>query len=215
MWGSQAANNACQSKYLGSIFEAGGSQMTDVRARIAMTQTRFGKLGHIWHDNDLHRGLKLRLYKTCVCNILTYGSEAWTLSTSITRALNGANTLMMAAITGNNPHQEASAKTRTFGIVMWIRAWRLQWLGHILRMGDERLLKRDIFGMFKERQDGDILMDTPSHNSWRELKKYVMDRDYWRVRVRSMRQPRIRVEEPEIMEVGCDPFTISTWHSGP
>ena len=75
--------------------------MTDVRARIAMAQTRFGKLRHIWHDNDLHRGLKLRLYKACVCSILTYGSEeAWTLSISITRALNGANAQMMAAIIG-------------------------------------------------------------------------------------------------------------------
>ena len=210
MWGSQAASNAWQSKYLGSIFEAGGSQMTDVRARIAMAQTRFGKLRHIWHDNDLHRGLKLRLYKACVCSILTYGSEAWTLSTSITRALNGANAQMMAAITGNTPHQEASAKTRTFDIVMWIRARRLQWLGHILRMGDERLLKQAIFEMFKNRQEGDMLMDAPSHNSWRELKKYAMDRDYWRARVRSMRQPRIRVEGPEIMEGGCNPFTIST-----
>ena len=101
MWGSQAASNAWQSKYMGSIFEAGGSQMTDVRARIAMAQTRFGKLRHIWHDNDLHRGLKLRLYKACVCSILTYGSEeAWTLSISITRALNGANAQMMAAIIG-------------------------------------------------------------------------------------------------------------------
>ena len=61
MWGSQAAENAWQSKYLGSIFEARGSQMSDVRARIAMAQTRFGKLRHIWNNNDLHRGLNLRL----------------------------------------------------------------------------------------------------------------------------------------------------------
>ena len=185
--------------------------MPDVRARIAMAQTRFGKLRHIWHNNDLHRGLKLRLYKACVCSILTYGSEAWTLNAEITRALNGANAQMMSVITGNTAHQEASAKTKTFDILMWIHARRLQWLGHILRMGtDERMLKRAIFYMFKERQDGDMLMDAPAHRSWRELCTYAQDREYWRARVRAMRQPRIRFLGPETVEGGCKPFTINT-----
>ena len=157
------------SKYLGAIFQAGGSQMSDVRARIAMAQTRFGKLQHIWNNNDLHLGLKLRLYKACACSILTYGSEAWTLGTKITKTINGANAQMMAVITGNTPQQEASSKTRTFDIMVWILARRLQWLGHILRMGTERLLKRAIFEMFKERQKGDMLMDAPACTSWREL----------------------------------------------
>ena len=208
-WGSEEAENAWQSKYLGSIFEAGGSQMPDVRARIAMAQTRYGKLRHIWHNNDLHLGLKLRLYKACICSILTYGSEAWTLTTETTRSINGANAQMMAGITGNTPHQEASPKSRTFDIVLWIRARRLQWLGHILRMGKERLLKRAIYEMFKNRKQGDMLMDAPTHKTWRELCTYAVDRDYWRTRVRSMRQPRIRVEGPEIIPSACNPFTIS------
>ena len=183
--------------------------MADVRARIAMAQTRYGKLRHIWHNNDLHRGLKLRLYKACICSILTYGSEAWTLTTETTRALNGANAQMMAGITGNTPQQEASKKSRTFDVVMWIRARRLQWLGHILRMGPERLLKQAVFEMFRNRKEGDMLMDAPAHQSWRELCTYAVDRDYWRTRVRSMKQPRIRVEGPEVMEGGWNPFTIS------
>ena len=115
----------------------------------------------------------------------------------------------MAGITGHTPQQEASAKTRTFDIILWIRARRLQWLGHILRMGTERLLKRAVFEMFKNRKEGDLLMDAPSHESWRELCTYAVDRDYWRVRVRAMKQPRIRVEGPEIIASTCKPFTIS------
>ena len=38
-WGSVEAANTWQSKYLGLIFEAGDSQLPDVRARIAMAQT--------------------------------------------------------------------------------------------------------------------------------------------------------------------------------
>ena len=149
--------------------------MPDVRARIAMAQTRYGKLRHIWHNHDLH---KLRLYKACICSILTYGSEAWILSAETTRSINGTNAQMMVGITGNTPRHEASPKSRTFDIIMWIRARQLQWLGHILRMGTERLLKQAVFVMFKNKKTGDLLMDAPAHETWRELCTYAADRDY-------------------------------------
>ena len=65
--------------------------------------------------------------------------------------------------------------------------------------------------MFKKRKDDDMLMDVPSHRSWRELCTYEADKDHWWARVRSMRQPRLHVEVSEIMEGGCNPFTINTW----
>ena len=76
-------------------------------------------------------------------------------------------------------------------------------------MGTERLLKQAVFEMFKSRKEGDMLMDAPPHQTWRELCSYAVDRDYWRARVRSMKQPRIRVEGPEVIEGGWNPFTIS------
>lgn len=116
---------------------------------------------------------------------------------------------MMSGITGNTARQEATPKSRTFDIVLWVRARRLQWLGHILRMGTDRLLKQAIFEMFKNRQEGDMLIDAPTHKSWRELCTYAADRDYWRTRVRSMKQSRIRVEDPQIVQSSCMSFTIS------
>ena len=53
-WGEHEADNTLLFNYLGSIFEAGGGEMTDVRARIAMTMQRFGKLRNIWRDGNLH-----------------------------------------------------------------------------------------------------------------------------------------------------------------
>ena len=77
-------------------------------------------------------------------------------------------------------------------------------------MGKERLLKRVIYEMFKNRKQGDMLMDAPTHKTWRELCTYaVLDRDYWMTRVRSMKQLRIRVEGPQIIPSSCNPFTIS------
>ena len=86
----------------------------------------------------------------------------------------------------------------------WIRARRLQWLGHILRLGPERLIKQAVFEMYKNRQDGDLMMDAPETRSWRQLTNYAADRDYWRTRVRRMKQPRVAMEQPREPRVTVD-----------
>ena len=127
------------------------------------------------------------------------------------RALNGVNSRMVSIITGKTAHEEASPATRTFDLVMWIRARRLAWAGHILRMGPERKLKQALFEMFKAPQEGDMLMDAPERESWRSLTTYACDREYWRTRVRAMKQPRVRVEMgAHVVEGGWAPFTISS-----
>ena len=186
--------------------------MWDVRTRVAMTTQRFGKLRHVWTDNQLHLNLRLplRIYKSCIYSIMTYDSEAWRLTETVVSALNGANARMVCILTGKTVHQEASAKWRTFNLVRWIRARRLQWLGHILRLGTTRMLKQAAFEMFSSPQPGDLLMDAPRCESWRELQTYAEDREYWRARVRAMRQqPRLMILESEVEEGGWTPFTIS------
>ena len=69
--------NGARMKYLGSIFEDGGDQMIDDRTRIARATQCFGKMRHIWGNKELYQNLRMRLYKSSVCSILTYGSEAW------------------------------------------------------------------------------------------------------------------------------------------
>ena len=126
-------------------------------------------------------------------------------------ALNGANASMVSVITGRTIREEAS-DDKTFDLLRWIRARKLQWLGHILRMGIERSLKRAVYIMFKARQPGDLLMDAPVTDSWRELCTYAWDRDYWRARVRAMRQPRVTSVSfgPHHEMAQTVPFTIST-----
>jgi len=135
----------------------------------------------------------MRLYKSSVCSILTYGSEAWRLTTDVRVVLNGSNASMVSVISGKSIREE-STDGKLFDLVKWIRARRLQWLGHILRMTQEQKIKQAIYVMFKSPQPGDILMDAPQTRSWRELCTYACDRDYWRARVRALRQPRVVVQ---------------------
>ena len=45
-----------QNMHLGSMFEAGGGQITDVKIRIARAKQRFGNMRHIWGNKELHVG---------------------------------------------------------------------------------------------------------------------------------------------------------------
>ena len=62
--------------------------------------------------------------------ILTYGSEV----TEVCAALNVTNSNMVNVITGRSVRKEATEGKR-FDFVKWIRSRKLQWPGHILRMG--------------------------------------------------------------------------------
>ena len=79
-------------------------------------------------------------------------------------------------------------------------------------MGKERKLKQTIFEMFKRRREGDMLMDAPQTESWRELCAYAVDREYWKARVRAMKQPRVGVEikGPQVEASETLSFTISS-----
>ena len=121
-WGSQETTNAWRTKYLGSMFVAGGGCTTGVKIRIAAARQRFGKMRHIWADKRLHLNPRLRLYKSSVCSVMTYGSEAWQLTAEVTRALNGANSQMLSVITGKTPHVETTKDSCTFDLLRWIRA---------------------------------------------------------------------------------------------
>ena len=169
--------------YLGSRFRADGDQIADVKARISSAGTTAGKMRHVWSSTTIPLKLKLHIYQTGVCSRLVYGSEGWILDAKTCAMLNGSNSRMISHITKKTVREEASRRTRSFDIMMWIRARRLQWIGHILRMDDKRLVKKTVKYIYDNRSEGDLLMDTPVRLSWKELEKLAKNRDMWRSRV--------------------------------
>ena len=74
------------------------------------------------------------------------------------------------------------------------------------------MVKQTMFEMYYAPQTGGMLMDVTATETWKELCTYVWDRDYWRARVRALRQPRVTkvtlgAHRENEMTV---PFTIST-----
>ena len=186
-WGQIPAENSWQFEYLGAIVQADGKQMPDVRRRVAMARQRHGKMRHVWESSKLHRRLKMRLYIAGVCSVMVYGSETWTLTPAVRRLLNGANSQMVAKITGNSIKAEASVATRSYDLVASIRATRLKWLGQILRMGAGRMVKAAAKLMFEQRKEGDLLMDVPTASSWQQLCDMAADEKGWQKEVQAIK----------------------------
>ena len=161
--------------------------MSDVQRRVAMARQRHGKMWHAWNSRKLHTRLKLRLYIAGVCSVMACGSETWTLTPAVQKLLNGANSSMAAKITGKTIREEVTEATRTYDLLASIRATRLRWLGQILRMGEDRLIKKAVKTLFKNRKYGDILTDTPISASWSDLCKMVADEKGWQDRVRAIK----------------------------
>ena len=177
--GNDVLKNVFRFKYLGAVFSANGDQAYDIKRRIALAMTRMGQLRHIFNSN-IGFGLKMRIYKTAICSLFTYGSEAWAMNTQAKAMLNGANARCLSRFTGKDAHQEASRYTRTYDMVEAIMSRRRKWLGHIMRMKGERLVKLAVEVQHNQRVEGNLFEGTPAGLSYAQIATIAQDRDDWR-----------------------------------
>ena len=171
--------NVFRFKYLGSIFSADGDHKYDVRRRVGMAMARMGQLNQVF-SSGISFKLKMRLYKSAICSLFTYGSEAWHLDEKTAAILNGANARCLSRITGRSIHEEASTRTRSYDLVGSIRKRRMKWLGHILRGENKRLVKLAVKVQKEVPREGDIFSDTPKHLTFDEIEALAQDRTRWR-----------------------------------
>ena len=122
----------------------------------------------------------MRLYRTAICSLFTYGSEAWQLDVPTAAALNGANSRCVSRITGRSNHEEASARTRTYDLVGAIKQRRHKWLGHILRMKGRRLVKLAAKMQHAQRTEGSLFMHIPVSLTFDEVTIIARNRKQWR-----------------------------------
>ena len=166
--------------YLGTIFAADGSQQYDVDSRIAMAMARCGRLRPIFDSKIITQKLKLRLYEAAVCSLMTYGCETWLIDEKTRKRINGANSVMLARITGNPIPYEARPATTSLDLIRRIRMRRHRWVGHILRLGPGSIVFQALRDQSQMNMEGNLLMDVPPHSSITDLARQAKDRARWR-----------------------------------
>ena len=133
----------------------------DVDKQLAQASKAFGALRKaVFMDKNLHLSIKKRIYNACVLLVLLYGAECWIPLLRHNRKLNSFHHRCIRVILGTSNRQQWSEHItmtevrRRWGdmetIVDKIRMKRLQWLGHLARMADDRMPKSVLFGWLSE-----------------------------------------------------------------
>ncbi|PSN39256.1 hypothetical protein C0J52_25750 [Blattella germanica] len=95
----------------------------DMRHKIAAGNRCLRALNKTMSSRYISKKAKLTLYKTVVRPIVLYGSETWTLSKNMEQHL-------------------MTWERKILNIVAEIKAHRLEWLGHVIRMDDSIISKK-------------------------------------------------------------------------
>ena len=154
----------------------------------------------LFNSSLISRSSKLQIYHTLVHPGVTYGSESWTLTMEEETALAVFERKILQKIYGpvkenelwriwQNDELEATVKGEN--IVRFIKCQRIRWLGHIERMQDTTITRKDLYGkLYATRQRprmrwlDDVSMD---------LRKMGVNK--WRARARNREAWRHIVEE--------------------
>ena len=117
---------------------------------------------------------------------LVWGLDAaWTITRTVVRMLNGFNSRCLHAITGED--YRTTATVPVYNLVLAVRKRRLRYLGHVLRLPAESIVRRSLLALVKgcvHYPEGSLFSDCEA--SLPQLEAQSLDRSAWRDRVSSL-----------------------------
>ncbi|KAA3673980.1 uncharacterized protein DEA37_0014953 [Paragonimus westermani] len=188
--------------YLGSNLSTDLSVDRELRARVAKASAAFGRLERrVWKNHSLKMATKLCVYRSMVLSILLYGSETWTLYQRNVSYLSRFHVQCLRRILGIRwsdmiPNTEVLRRADMDGMEAMLMLNQLRWLGHVRRMGDDRIPKQLLYGQVKsgkrnpggqKRRYQDVVQVSLSRcnidfRCWEDL---ALNRTAWRNTVRA------------------------------
>ncbi|MEE8288342.1 MAG: reverse transcriptase domain-containing protein [Nitrosomonadaceae bacterium] len=186
-------------KYLGSWIN---STEKDIKVRKALAWKACNKMTKIW-KSKLKRNLKIRIFQATVESVLLYGCEAWTLTNSLEKGLDGCYTRLLRTALNISWKQHLTNSQLYSGlskITERIKERRLRFTGHCYRRNDELVSSLILW----EPKHGTVNRGRPTTTFINKLAKdtgletedlhtAMTDRAYWADIVKTI---RTRCEKP-------------------
>ena len=142
--------------YLGSLVDPDSRVGLEVDHRLASATRAFGALRCVFNTPSLSIRTKKMLYETCVLTVLLYGAECWPVLRRDEIRIDNFHHQCLRCILGVSCWDQELNHVRNCDLrKRWrdedlvsdtMRRRRLQWLGHVARMPDNRLPKQLLFG---------------------------------------------------------------------
>jgi len=147
VYGSEL-ENVDSFRYLGSLLSADGCSDRDIVSRIGFAQASFQQLYPCFFSRkDISIQLKVRVYMASVRSVFLYGCESWAATDSLCTLLERCELSFLRRILDDRSiPRTANCKVRHVcqikeTLSQTIIKRRLTWLGHVLRMKDDRIPK--------------------------------------------------------------------------
>ncbi|KAI8507720.1 hypothetical protein Bbelb_151000 [Branchiostoma belcheri] len=187
--------------YLGSVMSATDGAQKDIKTRLDKARGSFSRLQTIWKLKQYSLTTKIRLYNSNVKSVLLYGSESWRMTKTDMRKINSFQNSCLRKICNvfwPNKISNAELYNRTGcrKLTTEITGRRLKWLGHVLRMPDNRIPKVALSwrpeGKRKRGRPKTTWRRTVSDNlaamglNWRSVNNIAQDRPRWRKKVMAL-----------------------------
>jgi hypothetical protein len=138
--------------YLGLQLNQTNSTNSEIQARILSGNRCYYAYGKLLKSRALNRSSKLRIYKSLIRPVVTYGCEAWTLTSRDEQYLSIFECKILRKIFGPVQNEDGFWRIRmnhelsklkgNADIVRFIKSRRIAWLGHVMRMDEKRTPKR-------------------------------------------------------------------------
>jgi len=120
--------------YLGALLDKEGGTTKDIQHRLSKARQAFYRMRRIWGTSEIGRKTKVQLFKTIVRSVLMYGCEAWKLTKTEAKKLDGFQYKCMKRILRIRwpqtiSHQQIQENTGVNRMSDEIRRrrWRLDW----------------------------------------------------------------------------------------
>ena len=185
--------------YLGAIISTDGTIDKELSSRIQKASGAFYQVSRIWYGRNIKTPTKVRIYKAVVLTILLYGSEVWNTTQAQMKRFEVFHQRCLRRILKIRwnyfvSNADALKRANIAPVDVHIRAARLRWFGHVVRMPEERLLNYllDWIPMHGKRSRGRsrknwlscILEDAASfigvdNISLEAAKQHASDRVHW------------------------------------
>lgn len=197
-------------KFLGVMINEQNQREVEIKVRIQNANKVYYSLQFLLGSKFLTRNTKLKIYNTVIRPVLSYGSESWSLTkkeehhlqvfeNNVYRKMFGPYFDPILQAWRKRSNKELHTLSQQAPILNVINSRRLQWAGHLLRMGNDRMVLRT----FKEDLVGQRPVGRPRStwkneifklcrrlnvDNWQEL---AQNRVQWRQFVRSARDLRV------------------------
>lgn len=138
--------------YLGVTMSEDSSSCEEVGLRIAKAGKVFRALHYpLWKRKQVSVETKIAIYRAAVLPVLLYGAEVWVLSVKESRRLEVFHRKCLRIILGITKrdhwtNEKVLEETSMCEVGELVTRSRLRWLGHVVRMGEDRLPPRVLYG---------------------------------------------------------------------